>query len=245
MKRKNDERTTSTARAPTTTPASQAPPPPKRTTPQPPPAPAKKAPPAIRISDSFSNGVIDRQLWYVFATGTGEEVTERNGRLELSIRGDGVPGGDYNQISGQIGTHCHFSGDFDASVDYELLRWPAESGVYVQLAAFFDNGVAGISRQSHGGELYAAWVPPHSSTMPTADTYGRLRVRRVGNAVTTYYRAERRWAVLERSLIPGTANLGLQVFSPARDFGHADVAAAFDNFRVTGRGVVGPACPAA
>lgn len=81
--------------------------------------------------------------------------------------------------------------------------------------------------------------------LPTADQHGRLRVRRVGNFVTTYYRSESRWAVLERSLMAGTANLGLQVFSPARDFGHADVVAAFDNFVVTGQGAVGPACPSA
>ncbi len=226
-------------------------PPPRAAPPSapPPPHPVRSpvAPkPTILLRDSFGGTALDRSLWSSFTTGSGTEVSERNGRLEMSIAADATPGGDYNLISGWVGSQCHFAGDFDARVSFELLQWPPASGVSVQLAAFFPTaGNASVERESGSREQYSAWIPPHATNIPSNDQKGRLRVTRRSGVVRGYFWTGGRWLLLERATIRGPGNLGLQVIAMPAQFGHVAVKVAYDDFVATGAGATGGSCPAA
>jgi hypothetical protein len=100
-----------------------------------------------------------------------------------------------------------------------------------------------IGRQSLGGdegEGYAATSPPGwTEHRESGDASGALRMKRVGERTTTYYRAGDRWRRLsgfERSIgAPGGVGpsaLALQVFSLDERFAHLPVRVAFDNFSI-------------
>lgn len=160
---------------------------------------------------------------------------ERNGRFEVTIGANAVAGGAYNVIDGHLGTQCRFPGDFDAQVEYELVRWPFANGVNVGLAAFFAN--ARVLRQSGPtGDFYESWITPRFNQAGTATgTNGALRLARVNGTITTYYRAgDGRWVKLDSAPAAGTAVIGPSAQSTNDRFGHTQVEVAFDNFVVEG-----------
>ena len=65
------------------------------------------------------------------------------GRLVATIACAAVPGGAFNQVDEHFGSMCSLTGDFDYSVNYELLQWPHLGGFRANLAAFFANGSVG------------------------------------------------------------------------------------------------------
>jgi hypothetical protein len=199
-----------------------------------PPAPGQPR----RITDDFGDGRIDPRTWHLLVTGTEVNANERNGRFEVSIGPNAVAGGAYNVIDGHLGTHCRFAGDFDARVEYELLRWPPANGVNVGLAAFFAN--ARVLRESEpAGDFYESWIPPrfHQATAATG-TNGAFRLARVGGAVTAYYRAgDGRWVTIDSARATGIAVIGPSATSTNEAFGHTQVEVAFDNFVVEGNAI--------
>jgi DNA-binding SARP family transcriptional activator len=226
----------------TTTPSSKhasEPPPPARPPAPPPPPPP---PPPEVMSDNFSDGVIDRTLWYEFSDGSGVTVEERGGRLEMAIAAEAT--GNQGVIQGQYGTQCRFLGDFDVKVDYELLEWPATAGVLVQLTAWFQGNQMSLGRTSIGGEEgYTSTAPPGWSTQHTSyDTRGSLRITRVGQMLRTYYRTGKRWHQLY-AFAPsmnarggtGAPVIGLQVYTRDEWFGRHTVGIAFDNFSIVSK----------
>jgi DNA-binding SARP family transcriptional activator len=206
------------------------------------PSPPAVTPPAPgqprRITDDFGDGRIDPRTWHLLVTGTEVNANERNGRFEVSIGPNAVAGGAYNVIDGHLGTHCRFAGDFDARVEYELLRWPPANGVNVGLAAFFAN--ARVLRESEpAGDFYESWIPPrfHQATAATG-TNGAFRLARVGGAVTAYYRAgDGRWVTIDSARATGIAVIGPSATSTNEAFGHTQVEVAFDNFVVEGNAI--------
>jgi DNA-binding SARP family transcriptional activator len=207
------------------------------TTPRTPPPPPTSPPPVgehRRITDDFANG-FDQRIWHRLITGTGVEAEVRNGRFEVTIGADAVEGGPYNVIAGQLGTHCRFPGDFDARVEYELLRWPAANGVQVSLVAFFAD--ARVSRESYpGGDYYQSWIPPSlEQTEATTGTSGALRVARQNGTVTTYFRGrDGSWVRIQSGQATGVAVLSPAAQSSNQRFGDKEVQVAFDNFLVEG-----------
>ena len=129
-------------------------------------------------------------LWHQIITGTGITLAERNGRLEIEFAADGVAGGDFNVLGAHYGTQCRFLGDFDARVDFELGVAPL-NGVQVALNAWFARrGGVMIARQSQTwDEEYMSWADPRSNSRPTLDLRGSLRVKRVGNTISTHYKS--------------------------------------------------------
>jgi hypothetical protein len=201
--------------------------------PPPPPPPPPPAPKLTRISDGFADGMVDQRNWYTFVTGTSSTIGERSGRLELTIGAGAVAGGQYNLMSAQAGTKCRFPGDFDARVEYELLRWPAANGVRVELDAFLRDSGVNVGRVSDGSsEGYSSWLPPHNATVGTTDARGRLRLRRSAGLLTTYFWSRSRWIKLDAARVTGAANLALQAVASPNNFGKSDVHVAFDNFVV-------------
>jgi DNA-binding SARP family transcriptional activator len=235
------------APAPTPSPTPPPPPPPapRAPTPQPPPPPPPAPPPPPRpkpmkrMSEDFADGFVDRRNWYAFVTGTSTTVVEQNGRLEVSMSADAIAGGQYNVIDGQLGTTCRFPGDFDARVEFELLRWPPLNGVRVELAAFTRDGGANVARSSQRwGEEYASWLPLANSAAPTPDLQGKLRLRRSSGLLAAYFWNRTQWIKLDSSRHTGAVTLVLHAVSNDKDFAHADVQVAFDNFVVDARSPV-------
>jgi hypothetical protein len=193
-----------------------------------------------RITDDFSDGQIDPQTWHLLITGTEVDAGERNGRFEVTIGPNAVAGGAYNVIDGHLGTQCRFPGDFDARVDYHLVRWPPANGVNVGLAAFFAD--ARVVRDSKSaGDFYESWIPPRFiQASRAAGTHGALRLARVNGTVATYYQAGDGWVKLDSAPATGTAVIGPSAMATNDRFGHTQVEVAFDNFVVEGNAVECP-----
>jgi DNA-binding SARP family transcriptional activator len=222
--------TTSQAQPPPPPPArAQQPPPP----PPPPPLPAKEPVP-VRITDNFDDGVLARDLWMTWTSGTGAEVAERNGRVEMTISADAVPGGEYNVVNVAIATTCRLLGDFDVRVEYELLDWPRPNGTAVQLAAFFNNSALTVGRQSdRWGENYVAWYVRTGNSLQTTDIRGALRIRRQNGQTITYHRVGNDWTAVRGFVTERAPNIGLQIFATGDNFAHQRVRIALDNFELT------------
>jgi DNA-binding SARP family transcriptional activator len=227
--------TTTAEPRPKGSPKSKPPPPP------PPPPPAPPPPPPVLFTDNFDDGVRDATLWHETTTGTGIELAERNGRLEIVFAADGVPGGEYNVLGAHYGTQCRFPGDFDVRVDYQLLDWPVMNGVIVALNAWFTNGPQlAVVRQSQAwGEEYATFWGGRTSNQRTGDVGGSLRIKHVGARFTTYEKSGGRWLALDSVLSDRAPMISIQAMSTPDFFGHRAVRVAFDNFKL--RAVL-PAC---
>jgi DNA-binding SARP family transcriptional activator len=221
-----------------------APPPPEKTAPArtrprsvPPPPPRSPKQPAIapeRFTDNFNDGVRNGTLWHKIVTGTGITLAERNGRLEVEFAADGVAGGDFNILGAHYGTQCRFLGDFDARVDFELLEWPPLNGVQVALNAWFTRrGGVMIARQSQAwDEEYMSWADPRSNNRPTLDARGSLRVKRVGNTISTHYKSGKEWLSLGAARTDESPMLAVQAMTTNEQFGDKPVRVAFDNFEL-------------
>jgi hypothetical protein len=162
---------------------------------------------------------------------------QRNGRLDLSLPRTALPGGRYDQVGVDYFTQCRFDGNFDARVRFSLLDWPTGSGARLQLAAwiFPDTNSDAARVSSSSGERYDGNVAASWADLPTSDRQGSLRVARRGRILTSYARSNGAWVVLKRGVARGRVMLGLQLFAVDGDWSRQKVAAAFDDFRVTGR----------
>lgn len=189
-------------------------------------------PKPFTISDDFSRSSMDPLIWYPIGKENGAIFAHRDGRLEITIAPDAQPNEQWNQVGGHYGTHCRFTGDFDARVDFELLTWPTGSGVYAGLNAYFAD--AAVVRQSSAkwGDQYGSWVIPAATGVPLADLTGRLRMKRVDGVITTYFWYGGGWRRLVSGVSRGTAVLGLQAQANGDEFTRAEVRVAYDNFVV-------------
>lgn len=158
----------------------------------------------------------------------------------MTLASDSVAGGPWNQVSGSYDTKCKFPGDFDAHVDFALLDWPFESGVFAGLNAIFANTAVGRRSSTQFGDTYASWVIPANNEARLRDASGSLRIRRVNGVMTTYFRHLGKWTKLVSGRDNGSAVLSLQAFATDADFEHLGIRVAFDNFVVTTRRLVCP-----
>jgi hypothetical protein len=167
-------------------------------------------------------------------TGTGVEIAERNGRVEVTFQPGAQEGGPFSVAAGQWGTTCRLVGDFDARVEYELLDWPPANGVMVQLTAWATDFSMTVGRQSQTwGEAYQGWFPNRALSVPTADTKGAFRIRRHDGFLFAYYRDANGWSVIRTATHSGAPLIGLQAMTTDEEFAHKPVAVAFDNFSLT------------
>jgi hypothetical protein len=203
-------------------------------------------PTTMTIADNFDDGVRNVSIWHVIATGTNVDVDEENGGLEIGIGAGAIPGGQYNVVDGHYGTQCKFPGDFDARVDYRLLIWPEQSGVYLALNAFFAN--AFVERWSQSAEeagldpleVYGSWIDPRFSVVNTSDQQGSLRLRRKDGVITSYFLANGQWRKIDSARRAAEAVMGIQLSANQGVSVATTVRVAFDNFSVA---AVAPVCP--
>src|SRR5262249_966376 len=87
------------------------------------------APPAMLPTvDSFAGSTMNTRIWTRARWGTGVDVAQTNGRLQLTMHANATPDPRWNAMAGGYQTACTLTGDFDARVDYALLNWPASNG---------------------------------------------------------------------------------------------------------------------
>ena len=193
--------------------------------------PVPPIPTETRIEDDFDDGVINRTIWQRSAS-NGVTVEEVNGRLEIAIAPTAVAEGDYDVISGSLGTNCRFLGDFDVRVDFELLEWPAANGVIGQLTSWYNAYAATVGRFSNnlGSEEYAGWFPGATNSPATDHREGTLRIVRHGTLSVAQYRVSGRWHSVVSARVTGAPIIGLQLMSKDDWFADKPVRIAFDNF---------------
>jgi hypothetical protein len=185
-------------------------------------------------------------MWHEIVTGTNVDVVEQNGSLEIGIGAGATPGGQSNVIGGHYGTQCTFPGDFDARVDYRLVSWPAQSGVYLALNAFFAN--AFVERLSQSAEeagpdpleVYGSWIDPHYSAVTTSDQQGSLRLRRKAGVITSYFLSTGQWQLIASARRAGGAVMGIQLAANPGVSVQKTVRVTFDNFSVSASGAICP-----
>lgn len=194
-------------------------------------APQAKSTRPFALSDEFDTAAFDFRIWHRAFTGSGWELAQRNGRLEIGLAADSVLEGPYSIVEAHYGTMCKLVGDFDARVDFWLLTWPERSGASLKLTAWRATArSAEVSRFALPiGDGYGVALGWTFVNRPTADDVGGLRLRRRGELLTAYYRSAGKWVAFGGSQYFGNVLIALQL-SAGPDFAHQPVRVAFDNF---------------
>jgi Tol biopolymer transport system component len=201
--------------------------------------------PSAPLTEDFSGSSRDASLWHEISD-PGGSIGIQNGRLVASISHDAVPGGQYNQVDEHWGSQCSLAGDYDYQVDWNLLTWPAHSGTYAALQAFFAG--QGISRQSTPfdppyDEQITSWTSYSFAAIHSDAMSGSFRLVRSGGAQYAYERTGGSdWQLILATPADTGANVyGMGLWAPGDQWAHKDVSVAFDNFRLNS-GVL--TCPA-
>jgi hypothetical protein len=199
--------------------------------PQPPVSRRKHARP-ISISDDFTDPTIDPLIWGVWSEGTGASAAQQNGVLDFSIAADATFESQFHTVGINVGTKCKFPADFDARVDYTLLRWPTGNGASVSLVAYRTGPVDEISRSSTSqwGDMYNAW--PGRGAVALADQSGSLRIARSKGVIRTYLWHHGQWKELSLQTIAGQVWVGMTLSSNADAWQRMSVSASFDHFAI-------------
>lgn len=195
---------------------------------------------ADEFRDGFSGITIDRGRWEYFAVGSGPTIAATNGRIEVTIPATTQADPGHTISDGHLVTRCEAHGDFDARMDYALVEWPANNGVYLQfgLKPPIRDGVFRTSPQ----EAYEASVEGAPGTrLPTTDTTGTFRLTRTGSTVTAYVLAGESWVQLA-SGASTTADVTFQINVNAEEgrFQHKTVRVALDNFGLSADRLICP-----
>jgi DNA-binding SARP family transcriptional activator len=211
----------------------------------PPPPPPPKAW-AYWLTDNFTNPDVDA-MWRTSKSGPGIDMAEQSGELQFWVPSDPVP--DPSKGIGEIySAKCGIVGDFDATVDYQLLNWPAGDGLHLALLAGVGGSVGktfAIERVSghadgFGGDAYQSNLGANTR-VSTADTHGSVRLVRRNGVLRAYYRYRGSWILVGTQTAKGEATLWLSFNSDNPPWGGKPALAAFDNFQAIAAGVDCPA----
>ncbi len=191
------------------------------------------------FTDDFNDNSTNTSFWTASVAGTGPTIAETNQRVEIFLPSSAAtnPGATYT-------SKCTLGGDYDVSVDYQLVVWPADNGVRVGLAAA-PGGI--MERVSFGNNDHLASVPREvylrhfdpvgggeQGITATSATSGKLRLIRTGNALTAYYHGSSSgWIALPSGTTStAPATLSISVWTEDVFFDDQNVTVAFDNYVV-------------
>jgi len=185
---------------------------------------------AITISENFDNGQFNSQLFSLYIAGTGPSASVVTDHLEITLPASSVvnPSGHYGcYLEGPL-----LVGDYDAQVDFNLLTWPTPNGG----AGIIANNCE-VSRRNFGVEVYEAHFSDGTEfRVDTADTIGKLRLKKTGTTIQAFYWTASGWVLFGSSTNPefgqGT-NLGVAAFNFPYQLPQQDVKVAFDNLQIT------------
>lgn len=203
--------------------------------------------------DDFNDNITNPNFWGIgTSNASGVTVAEKNQRVEISFAADAHS--LYDPMTGLgttvFGAGCwglwQVSGDFDLRVDYHLLDWPSGNGVRVglgaakpgQMASFAErvSFAAGFDFPGFPREVYLAdWRGGVAGIRQTNDQSGSLRLARVADVFTAYYRGATDWVPISSRTSGPTGDLifGMNAWSHDGYFADQEVKVAFDNFRAT------------
>jgi hypothetical protein len=195
-----------------------------------------------RIDETFLGASIDSSnVWAGWGTNQPGLVDFAQGGGVLTVNVTAAAQNDFN-VGGQ--TRCLAHGDFDAQVDFNLVTWPGQNGVWVSLmVSGTPYNVYRVSWQLQPSEAYGAYLPPAQALLPATGTTGTLRLTRQGDIFTAYYLSGRSWIPIVSGTGPtDDVPLTLAVFniSAASPFAGLPVTVAFDNFHVFADRIVCP-----
>jgi hypothetical protein len=196
----------------------------------------------VSITDRFTGPSIDySNVWAFWGTNQPGLVSfsQGGGTLNVNVSSGAQP--DFN-VGGQ--TRCLAHGNFDAQVDFDLVNWPPQNGVWVVLQVGGTSlNVYRVSWQFEPSEAYGAFFDPVGNTLPAMGTSGTLRLTRVGDIFTGWYRSGSSWIPIISGV--GTTDdvpltLAVANISGAATFAGLPVTVAFDNFHVRANRVICP-----
>jgi pimeloyl-ACP methyl ester carboxylesterase len=138
-------------------------------------------------------------------------------------------------------------GDFDITVDFELVSWPSQSGARIGLVA---DQIGSVQRTSFGPLEYTHadnYVTDFGSVGQTVsgflsatNTTGKLRLTRTGNTYAGYFWNASSWTLISSYSGASTgdiSNFRLQLWGQGNTWNFKDVEVVFRNFSVN-RGTV-------
>ena len=195
-----------------------------------------------RIDESFADSSIDySNVWAWWGTNQPGLVSFNQGGGVMTINVSSSAQPDFN-VGGQ--TRCLVHGNFDAQVDFNLVNWPAQNGVWVSLmVGGTPFNVYRVSWQFPQTEQYGAYLPPAGATLPASGTTGTLRLTRVGAILTAYYLDGHKWVQLTSGAGPTNdvpINLAVFNISGAATFAGLPITVTLDNFHVFADQVICP-----
>lgn len=183
--------------------------------------------------DTFDGG--DARFWQQFLNGTGATNIEASGKLTTTFAADSAQGGQYDEIETHWGSYCRLAGDFDVQADYQLVEWPAASGVQATFASFDTSnlGFFAVRESQVWGEQYSSWIPQAFISQPTSDQAGTLRLQREGSTAVVSYLSGANWVpVASGPTGTSPASITLGASSGMNRFSHQEVKIAWDNYRI-------------
>jgi hypothetical protein len=194
------------------------------------------------IDETFAAPTIDyTNTWAWWGTNQPGLIAFNQGNGVMTVNVSAAAQPDFN-ASGQ--TRCLAHGNFDAQVDFKLVNWPAQNGVWVSLmVGGTPYNVYRVSWQFDPSDSYGAYLPPASAVLPASGKTGTLRLTRQGDILTAYYLSGRNWIPLVSGTGPtNDVPLNLAVFniSNAATFASEPVTVSFDNFHVVADSIICP-----
>ncbi len=145
--------------------------------------------------DTFDGTTIDTSIWNIFTVGNGAVTPTQDEHLILQL----VANTEYSYCgidSGDLISYITCPGDFDISIDYELISFPTpDNGIKaIWFAMVIDGDNQAYMYRSdetgvgnvYSGEIYNAGGYDYAATS-TSDTSGKFRITRVGSIIKVYY----------------------------------------------------------
>jgi DNA-binding SARP family transcriptional activator len=188
----------------------------------------------VRIADDFGDTTLDPLIWTTWSAGTGSSYTQTNGQAVFSIAAEATFDPQFHGAGTNIGTKCKFPGDFDARVDFALLKWPASNGTAISLIALQGYSALELIQRvtAPWDDGYNAW-PRGTSVGPLPDQSGSLRMTRSHGIVRAFFSHDDQWKEIGQASFSGEISVGVSVGTFQKDWQGQDVSATVDNFAIT------------
>ncbi|MDH4053456.1 MAG: hypothetical protein OEU93_17960, partial [Rubrivivax sp.] len=185
--------------------------------------------------------------WVETFIGTGITTFTKSSKMNMVVAANAA--GD--PFVGRLDSLCLLRGDFDLSVEYNFPAFQQGSGVRTGLVVPGAGHIERTSGSSHdvglGGEIYYGAIGGTSlEAVPTGDITGKLRLARVGSAMSAYYSGGKStaWKLLGTGKVAlDDLPFQLQVWSHDPFFDDRKVTVQFDNVTLNSGKLVGPSCP--
>ena len=138
----------------------------------------------------------DLKLWTMSTLGTGPSVAPDGDGVDFLIPAGATVDPQKHFATIGLQAKCNLSGDFDLQVDYRLINWPAHNSVRVGLGT----GTYSVQRASNVGtgvdNVYVIDFAGNQPRVETQDVSGGLRLTRIGDMMSAYYRSNGGWVML-------------------------------------------------